>query len=325
VVPRQLVHKHAVGEVFVTACRPTADGAAAVAGELPRTHSYYSDLGGFPVRPDAMPLLELCRQACLVLAHRAHHVPFGWQFILRTMSVEIFDVSAGIPGEQAYGPLRVLLHCSERQRWAAGREWEFQVSAADGGPFASAAVGVSWMPPDRWAKVRERARSRHRLRPEIGYLKPPRASVPATAVGRKSQRNVVITGLRHDAGLVRASMIVDLTNAGLFDHFSDHIPGMVQAEAARQLAIVAVTRSAGLPARRLRVGGLSLRFTRLGELDLPTGCIARPEQATPVTQHPITVRIMQAGGDIAQASVSVAEQAEGHAAPAISVPARRPG
>jgi hypothetical protein len=299
--------------VFVTACQPSPDGEALIAGELPRTHCYYSDLDGFPVRPDTMPLLELCRQACFVLAHRVHGVPIGWQFILRTMSIRIFRPSAGVPGKDADGPLRVLLRCYQRQRWdrngsPSGLEWEFKISTAPGEPFASVTAKMSWMPPDKWAEVRARLRGGHGRRPAAGYSRPPRASVPAVAVGRKNQANVVITNVRCDADDVQADMLVDLGNAGLFDHYNDHIPGMVEAEAARQLAIVAVARSAGLPARSLQVGALTLTFARLGELDLPAACLARVERGERTGQHSVAVRIVQASEIIAHASVLVVER-----------------
>lgn len=313
-VPRRLVHKHAVGDVFVTAYQPSPDGSASIAGELPRTHCYYSDLGGFPVRPDVMPLLELCRQACFVLAHRVHQVPIGWQFVLRTMSVDVFDPSAGISGEDAYDPLRVLVGCAERQRWhrkgeLAGLDWRFDISAAHGGPFASATMALSWLTADKWAEVRARLRDRRGLRPEIEYRRPPLASVSAAAVGRENRRNVVITDVRHRTDTVEADLLVDVCHAGLFDHYNDHVPGMVEAEAARQAALLAAARSAGRPADRLRVNGLDLTFTQVGELDLRTACTARVDRRVRNTRWSVATRLAQAGEDIAHGSVRVTERA----------------
>ncbi|GAA2054724.1 AfsA-related hotdog domain-containing protein [Williamsia deligens] len=46
-IPRGIVHRQSIAEVFLTDAQPTADGAV-FAAQLPRNHSYFSDTA---VRP----------------------------------------------------------------------------------------------------------------------------------------------------------------------------------------------------------------------------------------------------------------------------------
>ncbi|WP_460370035.1 AfsA-related hotdog domain-containing protein, partial [Actinocorallia lasiicapitis] len=83
-LPHPLVHKSGIGEVFLTDHAPLPGGGILLAGELPVAHRYFNDL---PVpRLDLMPLLELCRQGCLVFAHAHRGVAGDRRFVLRSLT-----------------------------------------------------------------------------------------------------------------------------------------------------------------------------------------------------------------------------------------------
>src|SRR3954464_10928918 len=83
-VPRELVHKRSVHEVLITDARQLSDDVYVCAGELPRTHSFYSDgfyNDGVSIRYDAMLPMELKRQGGVLVAHRWMDVPRDYRFV----------------------------------------------------------------------------------------------------------------------------------------------------------------------------------------------------------------------------------------------------
>lgn len=278
-VERGLVHKHAVGEVFVTDICSRSEGHSMVAGELPRTHCYYSDVDGLPVNREIMPLLELTRQACFVLAHSQHAAPGDWQFILRSLSIRLATAVMDADGR---GPPRVVLLCSERDRWdragvTTGVEWQYELRSTADQHLGEATMSMSWLPRERWNAIRAEARRALELPEEVPMLRPPLSAVPAAIVGRESQRNVVLASLDERWGHeLHATLCIDVFHPGLFDHWVDHIPGMVELEAARQISLRIASCVLQVPANRLSVKEVrAMDFTAVGELDLPTECVAR--------------------------------------------------
>jgi hypothetical protein len=89
-------------------------------------------------------------------------------------------------------------------------------------------------------------------------------------VGRAQADNVVIAGMRSEAGALVADLAPDFANASLFDHDYDHFPAMVLIEAGRQLALAGT----GDPAGHL-VTGVRAGFEHFAELDLPIRLVAR--------------------------------------------------
>src|SRR5262249_17936254 len=88
-VPRQLVHKGGIDEVFVTDSVQVAHHRYALAAELPLAHCHFNDLPAGGARFDMMPILELCRQAGYVVIHRHLGVPIDRQFLLGRIRVEL--------------------------------------------------------------------------------------------------------------------------------------------------------------------------------------------------------------------------------------------
>ncbi|WP_226962330.1 AfsA-related hotdog domain-containing protein [Streptomyces sp. C8S0] len=76
-VSRQLVHRAAVCEVFLTDTRRRSDNDFLIAAQLPRVHSYYSDHLATPAAYDPLLLLEVFRQTSILVAHEHLGVPLG--------------------------------------------------------------------------------------------------------------------------------------------------------------------------------------------------------------------------------------------------------
>src|SRR5687767_13816783 len=91
-VPRRLVHKRALGEVFLTGSAALDDDNFVCAGQLPRSHSFFND--GPPGWYDPLLVLEAARQAGLLVSHEYLGVPIGSQFLVTSIYVTVEDVDA---------------------------------------------------------------------------------------------------------------------------------------------------------------------------------------------------------------------------------------
>ncbi|HEX8052716.1 MAG TPA: AfsA-related hotdog domain-containing protein [Thermoleophilaceae bacterium] len=306
-IPREVVHKLAVAEVFVTDSARLSDDSMLLAGELPRSHYYYSDGGSFPARFDVMPILELCRQACFVMSHRQLGVPIGQQFILRSLGVEL-DPAAIFQRQEE--PLRVTVRCDVLRRWTDGDRlvgalWRFTLRTPRELPVATATAAMSWMPKERWAEVRAGNRTQRGLPPEIAYARPGWSNVPPASVGRECRENVVVSDIQLRDGGVRATLIADILHPGLFDHYVDHLSGMLEAEACRQLALCCA--GGGLPVSRdVAVSAIDVAFAAVGELDLPTLCTAavQPVDGACDTRR-VDAELTQQGDPLCRATLTV--------------------
>ncbi|MPZ85458.1 MAG: hypothetical protein GEV28_35755 [Actinophytocola sp.] len=107
-VPRAIVHRHAVSEVFLTDSARLSDTEFLVAAHLPTTHGFFGDQlrSG---RADPLYFVEVSRQACVLLAHRYFDVPRGFGFVFRGSTMSVLDAGALRLGAE---PARVVLTVS---------------------------------------------------------------------------------------------------------------------------------------------------------------------------------------------------------------------
>jgi hypothetical protein len=91
---------------------------------------------------------------------------------------------------------------------------------------------------------------------------------------------------------------VDPGNTAMFEHAQDHVPGMVQMEAARQVALWQFTETTGAPPGDVTVHGLDTAFLAVAELDLPL--LATAGRTRPAE---VAVELTQAGTPVARAAV----------------------
>lgn len=113
-VPRTMVHRAAMAEVFITDAVPTGPDRYLVAAQWPRDHAlYHPDRTG---RTDPLLLAETLRQALVYLAHRYHDVPLTHRFIGSGMDFAVTDSDALRVGA---APLPVVLEA--RWVWTANR------------------------------------------------------------------------------------------------------------------------------------------------------------------------------------------------------------
>jgi hypothetical protein len=188
----------------------------------------------------------------------------------------------------------------ERRGRTTGLDLEYAVSTPEGAPVATAHSSFSWMVPDAWRRLRERGRAAHGLGVDIGAPDRQVSFPPAESAGRGLPGNVIIADMTETAGGARGRVVVDPGNAAMFEHPQDHIPGMVQLEAARQAAIWTLARATGRPPAELAVRGVEGSFLAVGELDIPVHATATLEGADRVA-----VEFVQSGVELGRAVVDL--------------------
>ncbi|MEU8541151.1 AfsA-related hotdog domain-containing protein [Streptomyces sp. NPDC048717] len=271
-VPRALVHREALAEVFLTDYQPAGDGLS-VAAQLPRTHSYYNDHTSSPALYDPLVIMEVLRQCGILASHALLGAPEDSSMVFDTATLEVLDTAALRVGPR---PTHITVdfqpeEVKERGGRASGAVFRASV-LLDGAEVLRARLEWRWMTRRTWQALRERARATLDLTPRAHLTG---LRLPTYLVGRGTAKNVVLSGAVTEGDLVTGHVVVDREHPGLFDHPLDHISGALMFEAFRQTALYAASEVHGLAPRGLAVTSVATEFLRVGEFELPTDCKAR--------------------------------------------------
>src|SRR6266536_4593887 len=107
-IPRRLVHRAAVSEVFVTDLNILGEGQFEVGAQWPRRHGFFGPRRPSP--PDPMLYVETCRQAGLLIAHRAYGIPLGHSFLSDHKTYAVDEAGLTTVGRPVDVVLRVSAH-----------------------------------------------------------------------------------------------------------------------------------------------------------------------------------------------------------------------
>jgi hypothetical protein len=277
-VPKELVHKWSIDEAFITDFAVTSDRDMLMGVQLPRAHGFYCE---FPLQrrqPDLALIVEVCRQACFVVAHEQFDIPVegnNYQFLFQELDAELAD---GEPLDTTR-PVNAILESNVERVWRRGEElsgllWNFVMKVNDE-ELASVRIRMTWIERTKWREMRDFIRKGRGLPARLVMPEPPTTTVSPQSVGRVNPENVVLANLAHGDDVSTATIRADIRHPVLFDHPIDHIFGMVQLEAARQLSLAAVSRLTGTPADDLEMTACATSYTSVAEFDLPTVLRAR--------------------------------------------------
>nr|WP_225448571.1 ScbA/BarX family gamma-butyrolactone biosynthesis protein [Streptacidiphilus sp. P02-A3a] len=279
IVPRQLVHREAASQVLLTGWQRESADAFSLRARLPRAHSFYADTDG---RHDPLLLAETVRQAGLLVSHAEFDVPFGYQFMMHSLSVECDP--DGLRPDADPTDLLLQLTCHDlRRRGArlAGMAYHVHLYR-DGSPIGIGKASFDCLSPAAYARLRDRPhRPAHPLAPPLA---------PAL-VGRDRPGDVVLSPT---ADTHVWELRVDQSHPVLFDHAVDHVPGMLLVEAMRQAAWYN-----GRPGR-LELRSFQSDFHRYAEFDRP--CLVHCADGT--GPGSVRVTVTQDGALIAEGQVS---------------------
>ncbi|WP_433623249.1 ScbA/BarX family gamma-butyrolactone biosynthesis protein [Nocardia sp. CA-120079] len=302
-ISRELAHRCAVSEVFVTSLDAVGAHTFVAGAQLPRMHAYYGDhAGSLAVRHDPLVVMEAARQAAIALTHKFYGVPNEMAFVVRTFNGTGSDTTAW---EVRTAPADLVMHVHVPQRHQRGGvlqglDMVLEIES-DGEPMLTVDGSFSWVTGRQWSGLRSGFRDSLGLGEFRGASALTERAAPA-AVGRENWRNVVIGSPVRDGAVARARLVPDLGHPFLFDHQLDHVPGSLLIEACRQTALSMVVRD--LP----QLECVASTFDRFVELDLPAECTAEiTDQGAGNTV--IHCEILQADAVAAQVDLEFAEDA----------------
>jgi len=280
-VPRHLVHRAAVSEVFVTDLCITGETTFQVGAQWPRAHSFFGPKARLH---DPMLLAETIRQATLAIAHQVFDVPRNANFVLQEMSFTIEESGLLLEGRPADVVLIGAAHDIRRRGDVlAGMRLEYGVYR-DMQRVGCGEIGFRVIS----AASYERLRGERFGRTDVPVTMPD--PVPPGPVGRTLDTDVVLAATAADnVWLLR----VDQHHPVMFDHPNDHVPGMVAMEAARQAALSMTGCADAVP-----VSG-TFEFARYIELDEPCTVRAKPREGA--DRPAVEVVLEQSGRTVATA------------------------
>ncbi|GAA2777129.1 ScbA/BarX family gamma-butyrolactone biosynthesis protein [Saccharopolyspora taberi] len=271
-VERRLVHRSAIAEVFLTDSRTTGAGRYTTAAQLPLFHAHFSDFTASASAFDPLLLLECCRQAGTHGAHAHLGVPLDTVFLVREADIAISDTASLLVGADP-GVLHLDTSVAQ-QRTRAGKlrglEFDFDLSI-DGRHTGAGRFAVDCVDAETYRGLRHAQRGQHPPTSKQMPLARPDTVAEPHLVARRNPDNVVIADAGRREGRYTARLAPSFGNRSLYDHAYDHHPGMVLAEAARQISLLTKED----PTAHL-ITGLSARFARFAELDAPVALTATP-------------------------------------------------
>lgn len=299
---KAVVHKVAIAEVFLTDATRVSGDEYHIGVQVPRHHGMFGDLRDTAGRYDPMFFLEACRQGVYVVAHMFHGVPMDRHFILREATLRVVEPELlAIAETPTEAVVRVhVLRRIHKEDALVGLRLGYRV-LIDGQVAIESEISASWITPAEHEILRTGSRDSLGLgdTPTACPL-PPRA--PAKLVNRRLPLNVVISQpLRDEQGGQRAVLIADTTHPSLFDHPLDHLPGMLELEACRQLTLAALGQG-------WQLDELTAKFRAFAEFDLPAHCVTD----LPVSRDGdgegvrVPVRVVQAGRTVLEVELGLA-------------------
>ncbi|MDX2590856.1 MULTISPECIES: ScbA/BarX family gamma-butyrolactone biosynthesis protein [Streptomyces] len=268
-VPRALVHKAADREVLLSAVRPLGGDRFAVLVRWPHDHLLHHRAADGT--RDSLVVVETMRQAGICLSHRFHGVPADHMFVLHG-----FDFHLDAPLRDSGDGADVSFHVTVRRVPGSPRRFRLTSEAdllIDGRTVGRASMRWDALPPAQYALVRSRSAAAAAPFDVTDLTVEARTLSPA-AVGRDHDDAVLLASLGDaSAGW---QLRPDTGHPALFDHASDHIPGMVIVEGFRQAVLV---RAAEDTPGAWAIDSLQASFLSFGELGQPVTITAAPEGA----------------------------------------------
>jgi hypothetical protein len=227
-------------------------------------------------RPASRLACQTHRQAGLFIAHSAFGVPRTHETLLSDLSLSV-NPDHTLPGGETV-PLDLEVTCrggGRGGRVLTGLHVETTIRH-HGVVIGMVSAKFSWISPGVYGRMRG-GRCRFTA-DDIPVLAP----VPPRSVGRAEPTEVTLAPAD---GPGRYLLRCDFADTTLFDHPTDHVPGMVLAEAAEQAAY-AVTGGRCVPDE------MASAFLRYVEFDEPCliEAVERPSGRPGVTEVEVTAR-----------------------------------
>ncbi|MFD5897772.1 ScbA/BarX family gamma-butyrolactone biosynthesis protein [Streptomyces sp. NPDC060366] len=230
-VPRELVHRRSAAEVLLTDVRPgRGRDVFDAAASWPRSHPTFPRDGADLHSP--LIVIETMRQLGIYLPLRHYAVPPEFRLLITDLFFRIDparEPRATSNSTDVTCRARVTGVRNGADGTVTGLRMEISVRAGSG-VFAQAGGGARFLSPERYAAIRGAGATAFPPAPTGPCDRPDTARIAVA-----DPRDVMIAV---DDGAVRLRP-ADPRHPFFFDHPSDHVPGMVLLEAARQAGALA--------------------------------------------------------------------------------------
>lgn len=301
-LPRQLVHRIAVAEVFLTDARRVGNEQVWIGAQLPTAHAYFHDHTDLS-RIDPMLLMEICRQATLATAHILD-VPKDVTLISQELQLD------EIRTDLKYCDLNdVQIYSSFK--WTRFQRGVPRAGVCEQHLYAGGNLICKYISKgillknNNLAYLRMCARNGQTALTNSFSDVPYPDAVPPHMVGRYNPTNVVLSKLESNGHTLSAIVSPRWSNRALLDHSYDHLTMQILIEACRQIAYLALldaappTAIASFPS----IKGMQGTFLSFAELDSPVRVTVERLPYELPTNHTITVTIEQESQVIATTSI----------------------
>ncbi|WP_327406727.1 hypothetical protein OG194_46220 [Streptomyces sp. NBC_01288] len=273
-VSKALVHRNAVAEVLLTDARALPDGRYLLAAQWPRSYAASAASGSGSgsgscsgERHDPMLAAETIRQVGLYICRRFLGAPSTSRPIIRSVGFRLDNNAEPVVG---YGATDVLCRAEVHDvRHVDGVPWPVALNvrirfSAAGREFGSAFGRVRVLSEAEYETFRGPNAAADPI-PDNVHARPSPSEVSVPSPG-----DVMLVRTPSGTLLVAPA---DLRHPRFFDHPSDHVPGMVLLEAARQAACLAGA-SPG------RLNGCHMRALRFTEWNAPVHVECGPAEGS---------------------------------------------
>ncbi|EED42339.1 hypothetical protein EBI_25697, partial [Enterocytozoon bieneusi H348] len=191
-VPRSMVHRAAVSEVFLTGAELVKEGHFRCSAQLPRTHSYFSEHTHRAAHYDMLLLLEVFRQASIYISHAFLDVSAQDKFIYLDSVTRVTDRSLLVVGDRPASAEIDVYVVDEYLRHGERSGVTLNMSLSINGEVAARheRMSIRWMSGAAWNKMRARGLAAIPANADpLAQLPPP---LSPSAVGRHWLNNVVL-------------------------------------------------------------------------------------------------------------------------------------
>lgn len=259
-VPRRMVHKSADREVLLSSATRIGEDRFAVGVCWPDHHLLHHHRADGT--RDSLVVAETMRQAGIYLSHRFHDVPADYAFVLHRFDFQLTEpIRDRDAGSDVVLDIQVLREPGNPNRFRMASVATLEIA---GRPVGRASMRWDAFAPRQYAIIRRRGMRPDTDQPVAPSSAAPHVALPAALVGRDRDDAVLLAdGPATPQGW---RLLMNTGHPALFDHASDHVPGMVLVEAFRQAVLL---RMAPQAADGWSIRQMDLSFHRFGDLDVP--------------------------------------------------------
>ncbi|CCB72739.1 MULTISPECIES: ScbA/BarX family gamma-butyrolactone biosynthesis protein [Streptomycetaceae] len=222
-VPRQLVHRAAHAEVLLTSYRQTTPDHHTITAQWPRNHPFYHPVNH---HHDPLLLIETIRQTIPLLTHTTYNAPLDHKQIWKTLTLTIHHPHhlKTTPTPPHIEIHTTTTHITHHRNTPHTIHLTYTITK-DHQPLATATTQYTNHSPTIYHRIRQ---PHH---PTTHTPTPPPTTLNPTHLNRTNPHDIVLTTTPHPHTYL---LRTDTTHPTLYDHPTDHTPGMLLLEAARQ-------------------------------------------------------------------------------------------